>query len=241
MSTVQLMRGDCLKRMQEIPCNSIDMILTDPPYGTTACSWDEVIPLEPMWNHINRVCKSNSAIVINASQPFTSRLIMSNLSIFKYEWIWQKGRSTGLLNAKIQPLRNHENILVFYKKQPTYNPQFTESYPYNVKKGRDTDHYNDSGTVVTINEGTRYPKTVQKFDRDTPVIHPTQKPVALMKYLIKTYTNEDDTVLDFTMGSGTTGVACVLTNRNFIGIELDEQYFQIAKDRIEHKQKIMAL
>jgi site-specific DNA-methyltransferase (adenine-specific) len=229
---INLMLGDCLERMKEIPDGSIDMVLADPPYGTTACKWDSVIPLEPMWEQLKRVIKPNGAIVMTAMQPFTSVLVCSNLKMFKYQWVWQKEAGTGLLNAKKQPLRDHEDVCVFYTKQPTYNPQYTEGKPYVAKKGGETSNYNPSGNVTTVSDGKRYPKTVQKFNRDKGKIHPTQKPVALLEYLIKTYTNEGETVLDFTMGSGSTGVGCKNTNRNFIGIEKDETYFKIAQERI---------
>jgi len=229
---INLMKGDCLERMKEIESGSIDMILTDPPYGTTACKWDSIIPLEPMWEQLKRIIKPNGAIVMTASQPFTSVLVTSNIKEFKYEWVWQKEAGTGLLNSKRQPLRDNESVLVFYKKQCLYNPQFTQGKPYTIKKGGETDCYNKSGEVLTVSDGKRYPKTIQKFNRDRNKVHPTQKPVALMGYLIKTYTNEGETVLDFTMGSGTTGVAAKNLNRNFIGIELDENYFNIAKERI---------
>jgi site-specific DNA-methyltransferase (adenine-specific) len=222
--------------MKEIPAGSVDMILTDPPYGTTACKWDSVIPFEPMWAELKRIIKPNGAIVMTAMQPFTSVLVCSNLKMFKYQWVWQKEAGTGLLNAKKQPLRDHEDVCVFYSKQPTYNPQYTEGKPYVAKKGGETSNYNPSGNVTTVSDGKRYPKTVLKFNRDRNKIHPTQKPVALMEYLIKTYTNEGETVLDFTMGSGSTWVACVNTNRDFIGIELDEGYFTIACKRIKEAQ-----
>ena len=226
------MHGDCLEKMKEIPDGSVDMVLADPPYGTTACKWDSIIPLERMWEQLNRVIKPNGAIVMTASQPFTSALVMSQPKIFKYEWVWQKEAGTGLLNAKRQPLRDNESVLVFYKKQCTYNPQFTYSKPYTALKGGETDCYGDSGIVTTVSDGRRYPRTVQRFNRDRNKLHPTQKPVALMEYLIKTYTNEGETVLDFCLGSGTTGVAAKNLNRKFIGIELEEKYFKIAQERI---------
>ena len=232
-SKINLLNGDCLELMKTIPDGSVDMVLTDPPYGTTRCKWDSVIPFEPMWEHLKRVTKKSGAIVMMASQPFTSALVMSNVRMFKYEWAWQKEAGTGLLNAKRQPLRDHEQVVVFYKKPPTYNPQWGVGKPYKQKKGGETDCYDNSGEVVTESDGRRYPKTVLKFPRDKGKVHPTQKPVALMEYLIKTYTNEGETVLDFTMGSGTTGVAAKSLGRDFIGIELDENYFQIAKERIE--------
>jgi DNA modification methylase len=236
---MKLILGDCLEKMKSIPECSVDMVLTDPPYGTTACKWDSVIPFEPMWEQLKRIIKPNGAIVMTASQPFTSALVMSNIKMFKYDWVWRKPKGTCHLNAKKMPMRDKEDILVFYSKQPTYNPQFTEGSPYKNKAGDPnkatsmTGSYGDYTNFRYDNEGKRYPKQVQEFpvvERGT--LHPTQKPVALMEYLIKTYTLERETVLDFTMGSGTTGVACVNTNRNFIGIEKDLEYFQIAKKRI---------
>ncbi len=235
-----LMQGDCLERMKDIPDGSVDMVLTDPPYGTTACKWDSIIPLEPMWTQLKRVIKPNGVIVMTASQPFTSILVCSNLEMFKYDWTWEKPKGTGHLNAKKQPMRNKEDIVVFYSKPCTYNPQMSEGEPYKNKAGKDhsssssmTESYGAYTNFRNDNNGVRYPKQVLKFgvvERGT--VHPTQKPVALMEYLIKTYTNEGETVLDFTMGSGTTGVACSNLNRKFIGIELDEGYFEIAKNRI---------
>lgn len=231
-----LLMGDCLEMMAGLESGSVDMVMTDPPYGTTACKWDSVIPFEPMWEQLKRIVKPNGAVVLMASQPFTSALVMSNPKMFKYCWVWQKEAGTGLLNAKKQPLRDAEDVVVFYGKQSIYNPQFTEGSPYTTKKGGETDCYGDSGTVITENAGKRYPKTVQKFNRDKGKVHPTQKPVALMEYLIRTYTNEGETVLDFTMGSGTTGVACVNTSRKFIGIERDPEYFAIAEKRIQEAE-----
>ena len=234
---IQLLFGDCLERMKDIADGSVDLVLTDPPYGATACKWDSVIPFEPMWKELKRIAKKNAAIVMTASQPFTSALVMSGRDIFKYEWIWRKEAGTGLLNAKKQPLRDHENVLVFYSKQPLYNPQWVSGKPYKQTKGGETDVYNRSGKVVTESDGRRYPKTVVDFNRDKSKVHPTQKPVALMEYLIKTYTNEQDLVLDFTMGSGTTGVACLNLNRRFIGIEKDRRYFSMAAQRIEEAKR----
>lgn len=233
MDDVWLMQGDCLERMKEIPDGSVDMVMCDLPYGTTQNKWDSVIPLDRLWAEYKRLCRDESAIVLTAAQPFTSIVVVSNLARFKYSWIWQKESGTGLLNSKKQPLRDHEDVLVFYGKQAIYNPQFTEGKPYRCWKGSETTNYNRSGTVVTENDGFRYPKTVQRFNRDKRKEHPTQKPVALMEYLIKTYTNKGMTVLDNCMGSGTTGVACMNTGRKFIGIEQDENYFQIASKRIE--------
>jgi len=233
---MNLMLGDCLERMKEIPDGSVDMVLTDPPYGTTACKWDSVIPFAPMWEQLKRITKKNGAIVLTASQPFTSALVMSNVKMFKYDWTWQKPKGTGHLNAKKMPMRDKEDVLVFYAAQCTYNPQISAGLPFGKKTGskQQSGTTGSHGETRSINTGTRQPKQVLQFDvvgRGNQ--HPTQKPVALMEYLIRTYTNSGETVLDFTMGSGTTGVACVNTERNFIGIEMDQTYFDIAKGRIE--------
>jgi DNA modification methylase len=242
---INLYKGDCLELMKDIPDGSVDAIITDPPYGTTACKWDSVIPFDLMWEQLNRIIKPNGAIVLLASQPFTSALVMSNPKIFKYEWIWQKSHATGHLNSKKQPLRQHESVCIFYKKQCTYNPQMIDKtyLDKRTKSGNaEANIYNKFNKVerqIPITKG--YPKTIQYFA--TPFKggeggkHPTQKPVALMEYLIKTYTNKNETVLDFTMGSGSTGVACVNTNRNFIGIEMDDNYFKIAEQRIKDQQR----
>jgi len=239
---MNLMLGDCLERMKEIPDGSVDMILTDPPYGTTACKWDSVIPFEPMWEQLKRIIKPNGAIVLTASQPFTSALVMSNPKMFKYEWIWEKERPTNIFFMKKQVGKVHENILVFYKKQPVYNPQMVARVSNNESK-RDLSVLNNNGSKThknqtyryssSYNDKLHYPRSVQRVNRDrTKNAHPTQKPVSLMEYLIKTYTNEGETVLDFTMGSGTTGIACKNTGRKFIGIEKDAGYFEIAKQRL---------
>lgn len=228
---IKLMQGNCLERMKEIPDGSVDMVLTDPPYGTTACKWDSIIPLEPMWEQLKRVIKPNGAIVMTASQPFTSILGASNIEMLRYSWVWRKTAATGHLNAKRMPMKNHEDVLVFYAKQPTYNPQGLSDFGRAVKRGGNGGCYGDSGKK-NFQEKTGYPRTVQEFGSAGKTVHPTQKPVALMEYLIKTYTNEGETVLDFTVGSGTTGVAAKNLGRNFIGIELDETYFNIAKERI---------
>ena len=247
------MQGDCLERMKDIPDGSVDLILADPPYGTTACKWDSVIPFDQMWEQLKRVIKPNGAIVMTASQPFTSILIASNIGQFKYEWIWEKGRATGHVHAKNKPMKAHENICVFSsgttvhasqsKRRMPYMPQKTKGNPYkrevkSVNSGmmnHEPSKVNlDYVGTITENKGDRYPRTVIKFKmHNVGNQHPTQKPVALMEYLIKTYTNEGELVLDFTMGSGTTGVAAKNLNRKFIGIELDEDYFDIAKKRIE--------
>lgn len=235
--SIWMMKGDCLERMKEIESGSVDMVLADPPYGTTQCKWDSVIPLEPMWQQLKRVIKPNGAIVMTAAQPFTSIIVCSNLTMFKYDWVWRKPKGTGHLNAKKQPMRDKEDVLVFYKSQPIYNPQMVEGAPYKEKSGwKGTEGYEGYGIdkrVGNSNGGVRYPKQVQEFgvvERGT--LHPTQKPVALMEYLIKTYTNDGETVLDFTAGSGTTGVAARNLGRKFIGIEMDDHYFEVAKGRI---------
>lgn len=210
------------------------MILSDLPYGTTRNKWDKVLPLEKLWMEYERIIKDNGAIVLFSQTPFDKILGMSNLKLLKYEWIWMKKQGSGHLNAKKMPLKRHENILVFYKKPPPYNPQMTEGTPYRCKSGRSSNNYDKQRQVETINNGFRYPTSVLSFNSEKG-FHPTQKPVALCEYLIRTYTNESETVLDSCMGSGTVGVACKNANRNFIGIELDESYFQIAKERINEK------
>ena len=326
-ATIDLKHGDCLELMKDIPDGSVDMILCDLPYGTTACKWDSGIPFEPMWKQYNRIIKNNGAIVLFGSEPFSSLLRLSNIDMFRYDWIWEKPNGSGFLSAKKAPLKNHEIISVFYldkaevtgrsekfknlrdwfyserlktglstkeinnilgnrmsghyftkgvqftipteenyKKlqatgyfqkpydeiksefdnlandcEITYNPQMSKGKPYTCKQGRLAEVVTGmsvgKSTHITKSDGKRYPKTVLKFNKETGS-HPTQKPVALLEYLIKTYTNEGETVLDFTMGSGSTGVACINTNRNFIGIELDKGYFDIAEKRIKEAQNI---
>lgn len=239
----QIFNEDCLEAMQRIPDGSVDMVLTDPPYGTTACKWDSVIPFEPMWEQLKRVTKQNGAIVMTASQPFTSALGASQISILKYGWCWQKTRATGHLNAKKMPMKDVEDVLVFYLRQPTYNPQGTtrmnkvrKNSASHIARGVTSGATSVVSGGITSKEYTQktgnYPRQVLRFASEGKTVHPTQKPVALMEYLIKTYTNEGETVLDFTMGSGTTGVACANTGRKFIGIELDPEYFAIAEKRI---------
>jgi DNA modification methylase len=230
-----LYNGDCLVEMDKIPDGSIDMVLTDPPYGTTACKWDSIIPLEPMWEQLNRVVKPHGAIVMTASQPFTTTLISSNLDMFKYCMVWDKGRPCGSMLAKRRPLKYHEDVVIFYEKQPEYNPQMTVGLMQSKAAGGNSDNYGEI-PIVRYKSDKYYPRSIQTFKachNMTGKVHPTQKPVALMEYLIKTYTNETEAVLDFTMGSGTTGVACKNLNRDFIGIELDEKYFNIATKRID--------
>lgn len=236
---MNLMKGDCLEMMKLIADGSVDMVLCDLPYGTTQCPWDSVIPFEALWTEYRRICKG--AVVLTAAQPFTSALIMSNVSDFKYSWIWDKALPTGHLNAKKQPLRRTEDVAVFYRSQPTYNPQKTTGHKRKVartkyeKTGDGSQVYGAESRDTFYDSTERYPMGIIEISnaKQTGKVHPTQKPVALMEYLIRTYTNEGDTVLDNTMGSGTTGVAAVNTGRNFIGIERDDKYFAIAQKRIE--------
>jgi site-specific DNA-methyltransferase (adenine-specific) len=234
--------GNCLEIMKGISDNSIDMILADLPYGTTACKWDTIIPFDKLWEQYERIIKQNGAIVLTASQPFTSALVMSNPKMFKYELIWQKTRPSNVFNAKKQFMKWHENICIFYKNLPTYNPQTTIGKAYKKK------HYiqdRSNGTLgktgekdghISENNGIMQPKTVIEISNPNHnSLHPTQKPVELMEYLIKTFSNEEDIVLDNTMGSGTTCVACKQTNRIYIGIEQEEKYFKIAEQRLNEK------
>ncbi len=232
-------QGDCLVEMDKIADKSIDMILCDLPYGTTACKWDAVIPFEPLWEHYERLIKPTGAIVLTASQPFTTYLIMSNIKRFRYELIWEKDRATGYLNSNKIPLKSHENILIFYKKLPTYNPQKTvgETSRKRTRNIPNTDTLGKTGVkerIVIHQDKTRFPISVIKVNIDNinKAFHPTQKPIELMEYLIKTYTNEGDTVLDNCMGSGSTGCAAKKTGRHFIGIEKDEKYFKLAVERV---------
>jgi DNA modification methylase len=251
---IDLYKGDCLEVMKQIESGSIDAIITDPPYGTTACKWDSVIEFDLMWEQLNRIIKPNGAIVLFGSEPFSSALRMSNIKNYKYDWIWDKVNGSNFLNAKKQPLRSSENISVFYKKQCTYNPQLIDRDKKNIRDPK-KEYGNGIGTVYgntkpnfMFNEGREipltkgYPKNIININNKeneihpSKVLHPTQKPVLLMEYLIKTYTNENETVLDFTMGSGSTMVACKNTNRNGIGIEQDENYFKIAQDRVKQNE-----
>jgi len=240
---IQLLKGDCLELMKSIPDGSIDAIITDPPYGTTACKWDSVIDFELMWEQLNRIIKPNGAIVLFGSQPFTSALIMSNIKNYKYDWIWKKSRPTNPLLSKKQPMRYIELVSVFYKKQCNYYPikkLRLESNKRNNTLGivHKTETLGGANLIRTQgNSDFILPSTIIEINTSShKKLHPTQKPVALMEYLIKTYTNENETVLDFTMGSGTTMVACQNTNRNGIGIEQDDKYFQIAKQRIKQNE-----
>ena len=239
-----LKQGDCLKLMQEIKDKSVDMICCDLPYGTTSCKWDTVIPFDKLWEQYNRIIKIGGAIVLNGSQPFTSNLIVSNIKNFKYCWVWEKTKATGHLNAKIMPMKNHEDICVFSNGKIKYNPQGTIQGEFKTSrksKLNKTDDIYGEEKEYGVSKVGNYPKTIIKFANPSGKghFHPTQKPLELCKYLIKTYTKEGDTVLDNCMGSGTTGVACKNLNRNFIGYELDENYFSIAKERIELTPKVL--
>jgi site-specific DNA-methyltransferase (adenine-specific) len=241
----KLLKGDCLEMMKTIPDKSIDMILCDLPYGTTNCKWDNIIPFEPLWEQYERIIKDNGAIVLFGSEPFSSKLKCSNLNLFKYDWIWKKSRTVGFLNAKNAPLKDYEVISVFSKgttangskKNMKYYPQGLieiNKPKKSVKQANDTIVGNrPSRNKDYIAKYTNYPKAIIQFNNERKQLHPTQKPVSLLEYLIKTYTNENDVVLDNCMGSGSTGVACINTNRKFVGIELDNNYFEIAKNRIE--------
>lgn len=245
MSEIILKQGDCLELMKNIPDKSVDMILCDLPYGTTNCRWDTPINLAKLWESYNRIIKDNGAILLFAQTPFDKVLGYSNLSMLRYEWIWEKTQATGHLNANKMPMKAHENILVFYKHLPIYNPQKTNGhkpihfYTKYISTQNNTEIYGRMNKEISGGgETDRFPRSVITFssDKQTCYLHPTQKPVALLEYLIKTYSNENDTILDNCMGSGSTGVACVNTNRNFIGIELDNKYFEIAKERINNAQ-----
>lgn len=261
---IDLRQGDCLELMKEIPDKSIDMILCDLPYGTTACKWDNIIPFEPLWEQYKRIIKANGAIVLFGSEPFASKLRLSNIKMYRYDWIWDKTRGTNFQNAHKMPMKSYENICVFYKKLPTYNPQMTEGRPYKTSAGfrkntieslserilsdfekSDLNNITNRSAIAsvyrseTINNGVRFPLSILSYKKDCK-LHPNAKPISLLEYLIKTYTNENEMVLDNCAGSGSAGVACINTNRNFIGIELDEKYFNIAKERIykaQHEDK----
>ena len=243
---IKLMRGDCLELMKDIPDKSIDMILCDLPYGTTQNKWDSVIPFDILWKEYNRIIKDNGCIALFADGLFMVDLINSNRKNWKYNLIWDKELTSGFLNANKRPLKQHEEIVIFYKKQPVYNPQFTEGKPlhgmgnkFRENKNRNNNYgeFNSCNNPSANREGDtkKYPKSILKFPRKASCCmkHPTEKATSLCEWLIKTYTNEGETVLDNCMGSGSTGVACKNTNRNFIGIEIDKKYFNIAKERIE--------
>ena len=245
---IDLRNGDCLEIMKTIKSGSIDAIITDPPYGTTACKWDSVIDFDLMWNQLNRIIKPNGAIVLFGSEPFSSALRLSNIKNYKYDWIWEKDKAGNFALANRMPMKYHEIISVFYKKQPTYNKQRIERSEGGKKRNKTSKKHNNNNVTSIINgnlsseslgevfyPNLKNPSSVLKYNKQVG-FHPTQKPVPLMEYLIKTYTNENETVLDFTMGSGSTMVACQNTNRNGIGIEMHENYFKIAEQRIKENE-----
>ncbi|HIG0573296.1 site-specific DNA-methyltransferase [Klebsiella pneumoniae] len=241
---IRLHNADCFDVFPEIASDTVDLVCADIPYGTTQCRWDSVLDLALMWEQLYRIVKPSAAIVLFSAQPFTSVLINSNLRDWRSEWIWEKGNATGFLNAKKQPLRAHENIEVFYRRQPTYNPQFTHGHERRTSKRKtvNSECYGKALTLTKYDSTSRYPRDVQFFssDKQTGNYHPTQKPLALVQYLIETYSNPGDTVLDFTMGSGTAGVACQQTERNFIGIEKDAAIYRTACERMGVKQECAA-
>ena len=235
----EMLLGDCLELMKDIPNGSIDMILADLPYGTTACKWDTIIPFDKLWEQYERIIKPNGAIVLTASQPFTSALVMSNPKLFKYEWIWIKNRGSNFASIKKTPIKEHESVLVFYKNAPTYNPQMQQrtgggidrvKKPFKQTRDRVSEHGVEVKGAEWLGE-LRYPSSWQKVNCEVG-LHPTQKPVALFEYLIKTYTNENELVLDNTAGSGTTAIACLNTKRQFIVMEQDPNYFEKIKKRV---------
>ena len=239
--SIYLRQGDCLEVMKTIEDNSIDSIICDLPYGTTRNKWDVIIPFELLWEQYKRVLKPKGSVILFGSQPFTTDLICSNRQWFKYEMTWDKGRGSGHLNAKIMPLRKHDNIIVFGKGKITYNPQMTEGKAYTRTSNSEScrGNYNKHKDSTIVNDGYRYPTTIMYYPigRQQDKTHPTEKPIGLLEILVKQYTNEGETVLDNTMGSGTTALACLNTERNFIGIELEEKYYQVAKKRVEEKRK----
>lgn len=237
----KLYLGDCLEIMDEVDGESVDMIFSDLPFGTTNCAWDSIIPLDKLWKHYNRIIKPNGAILLFAQTPFDKVLGASNLEMLRYEWIWEKTQATGHLNAKKMPMKAHENILVFYRKLPTYNPQKTQGHERKVSTAKhkhntiyDNEIWHKHDNFIDYDSTERYPRSVLKFpsDKQKLSLHPTQKPLALCEYLIKTYTNEEELVLDSCIGSGTIPLAAKNLNRHFIGIEKEEKYFYIAKERI---------
>lgn len=251
MADVQLFRGDCLEIMPSIESESVDLILADLPYGTTQCAWDSIIPLEPLWDQYLRIAKPNAAIVLCAAMPFSAVLVASQIELFRYEWIWEKGNATGFLNAKKQPLRAHESAQVFYRKQPTYNPQMTHGHERRTAKRKtvNSECYGNAIRLAEYDSTSRYPRSVQFFssDKQKANFHPTQKPLAWMDFLVKSYTKPGMKVLDNTMGSGTSGVATVMNGCHYIGIEKDEDeegnplgYLDIAAGRIEEAQAFIA-
>ncbi len=245
MKTDIIYNEDCLPGMNKLPDKSVDMILCDLPYGTTACKWDTIIPFEPLWKQYKRVIKDNGAIILTAQQPFTSFLIFSNLKLYRYNWVWEKTVCSNFLNLKRQPAKLHEDVCIFYKKQPTYNPIMEKGKPYLDKRIHNKSLGNlhkygiGHNRVIFNNKGERFPKTIIKFNNpNNNREHPTQKPVALFEYLIKTYTNEGDIVLDNCIGSGTTAIACVHLKRHYVGFDTSEKYCNIAKARLEAEKTL---
>ncbi len=232
---LQIIHGDCLEIMKGMADKSVDLVLTDPPYGTTACEWDIVADFELLWKELLRIGKDNCAYVFTASQPFTTDLINSNRKMFKYEWVWEKTIASNFMLSKKQPQKKHENILVFYKEQPNINLQMETGKPYkdNVRKRTIGIHNQETMKKAIENKGTRYPSSIQKINSISEGLHPTQKPVALFEYLIKTYSNENDLILDPFAGSCTTAIACKQLNRRCICIEKEEEYVKIGKERLE--------
>lgn len=246
MSDYELINGDCIEEMEKLIDDGVkvDMVLTDLPYGTTACKWDNVIPFDEMWKCLDNLTYDTTPIVLFGQEPFSSHLRLSNIKNYKYDWIWDKvNLYTGTLLSNKRPLKRHEIISIFYKKQPVYNKQYRKGQPYTMKrntKGVGEAINNNYKRIKTVNTGNHNPCSILEIEggnKSEKGLHPTQKPIKLLEYLIKTYSNEKDTVLDFTMGSGSTGVACLQTNRNFIGIELDKDYYEIAKKRIKSINK----
>lgn len=229
-----LKQGDCLTLLKDIPDNSIDFVLADPPYQTTACKWDSIIPFEPLWKELNRITKKKAAIALFGSEPFSTKLRASNLDCFKYDWIWEKEQGANFMSVKYQPYKVHEIVSIFSVGSHHYYPQMTQGKPYVSGKGDSGEITGKVKKVQTVNSGTRYPRSIQRYSTDKAKgsLHPTQKPIKLLEYLIQTYSLEGQTVLDFCMGSGSTGVAAKNLNRDFIGFELDQDYFETAKDRI---------
>ena len=242
----ELQLGDCLDVLEDFPKNYVDLVLADPPYGSTKCRWDTPLNLNSLWKELRRVTKPDGAIVLTASQPFTTALIASNYPMFKYCWVWEKTLATGHLNAKKMPMRAHEDICVFYQKMPQYFPIKTKGHERKVstahhrRNSKFTELYGSHSDKPSYDSTERYPRSVIKIatDKQKSALHPTQKPVALMEYFVQTYSKPGDTVLDFVMGSGTTGIACLKTKRYFTGIEIDKDYFEIACNRLKGQLKI---
>lgn len=235
----RLFEGDCLEYMKEIPDGSVDMILCDLPYGMTQNKWDSYIPLDKLWEQYNRIIKTNGAIVLTSNGVFTAKLILSQPNIYKYKWVWEKSKSTNFLNAKKQPLRKHEDVCVFYKKQPVYHPQMTKGEPYDKgkRKNQQCGNYGDFESVHVASDGERYPTDiiyVKTAESEGPVLHPTQKPIELGRYMVRTYTNPGDIVLDNTFGSGSFLVAALMEGRNFIGIEKNEDVALFKREEIDY-------